>query len=563
VKARFVSLLVIGLGCSSCRDATQATVSVRTNVPFRSGISMAFWSSSSGRFGASVPAQTTSAEAWGSDGKLGSLVVTPTSRTDESLSLKIVLGLGRDPSTCTDTDSARCIVSKRRLAFAPQVPLRVPIVLHLACEGVSCGEDLTCNYLGKCTSAILDPNACASSEGCALEGDATVNGVANKPNETPTPREAGANDAGPDPKKVLCGDTTGVVSQSPWPMEHGCPTNVRRSFFRGPSVGTTKLAPTGTGNQDAQQRGAVVTPKGRVIASEYPGTLQSLDPATGAASWSFPASNFKAYGVLDTQGHVHVTTAFGAFRTFDADTGAVVWSPVLSGSFTSPTMAGPGIVYFGAAGAGGYGVYALDVAARRTKWNLPVPDGQEILRAPAVGNGKVYVVENTTSRLIAIDTETGAKAFDVPVPNVARSAAVLAANAVYVGTSSGIAAFDAQTGSLRWQQPTGESLAGPTVLSDGALLSSNPTGTAFVISAGSGATLKTFSLGGALFVGDTGPLLDVDDAVYCALDNGIGSWTREGVLRWRSDLRGIIVLGDEKVIVLPRGTPQALAVVGP
>lgn len=522
---------------------------------------MAFWSSSSGRFGASAPPQTTSAEAWGSDGKLGSLVVTPSSRTDEPLSLKVVLGLGRDPSTCTDADSARCIVAKRRLAFVPQVPLRVPIVLHLACEGVSCGEDQTCNYLGKCTSAILDPNACASSEGCALDGDATVNGVADKTTEKPA-TEAGVTDAGPDPKTVLCGDTSGVVSQSPWPMENGCPTNVRRSSFRGPSVGTTKLDPIGTGNQDAQ-RGAVVTPKGRIIASEYPGTLQSLDPSTGAVAWSIPASNFKAYGVLDAEGRVHVPTAFGVFQTFNADTGALLWSTQLNGSFTSPTMGAPGVVYFGAAGAVGYGVYALDVAARSTKWNLRVPDGQEILRAPAVGNGKVYVVENTTSRLIAIDATTGAKAFDVSVPNVARSAAVLAANAVYVGTSSGIAAFDAQTGALRWQQPVGESLAGPAVLSDGALLSSNPAGTAFVISAGSGATLKTFSLGGPLFTGDTGPLLDVDDAVYCALDNGIGSWTREGVQRWRSDLRGIIVLGDEKVIVLPRGTQQALAVIGP
>ena len=328
-------------------------------------------------------------------------------------------------------------------------------------------------------------------------------------------------------------------------------------------MGTTKLAPTGTGNQDAQRRGAVLMANGKMIASEYPGTLQSLDPSAGAVGWSIPASNFTAYGVLDAEGRVHVPTAFGVFQTFNPDTGALLWSTQLNGSFTSPTMGAPGVVYFGAAGAVGYGVYALDVATRGTKWNLPLPDGQEILRAPAVGNGKVYAVENTTSRLIAIDAETGAKGFDVPVPNVARSAAVLAANAVYVGTSSGIAAFDAQTGSLRWQQPSGETLAGPAVLTDGALLSSNPAGTAFVISAGTGATLKTFSLGGALFAADTGPLLDVDDTVYSALDNGIGSWTREGVLRWRSNLQGIIVLGDEKLIVLPRGTQQALAVIGP
>ena len=71
-------------------------------------------------------------------------MLTPRGASNEGLSVRVVMGVGRDPKTCTDADAKGCIVAKRRLAFVPHTRLRVPLVLHLACDGVVCDGDSTC-----------------------------------------------------------------------------------------------------------------------------------------------------------------------------------------------------------------------------------------------------------------------------------------------------------------------------------------------------------------------------------------------------------------------------------
>lgn len=168
--------LLCALGVASalagCRDATQARVIVRTNVPYRPGVNLAVWATSRATSAADAPVST-SEEPWLDDGALGDLVVTPPGRTDDALHLQIVLGLGRSAASCSATDAKGCIVARRRLAFVPHTGLRVPVVLHLACDSVVCDQDSTCNYLGKCVSAAVDAAACASAEGCVLPGDET------------------------------------------------------------------------------------------------------------------------------------------------------------------------------------------------------------------------------------------------------------------------------------------------------------------------------------------------------------------------------------------------------
>jgi len=161
----------------ACKDATQVRVIARTNVPYRAGLSVGIWTSSRAS-GTPGELASTSAEPWLNDGQIGDLVVTPRDQKDGPLSVRMVLGVGRDPGTCTDADAKGCIVAKRKLAFVPGTGLRLPMVLHLACEGVVCSDDTTCNYLGQCVSAVVDPSACASPEGCVLPGDEQVTGVA-------------------------------------------------------------------------------------------------------------------------------------------------------------------------------------------------------------------------------------------------------------------------------------------------------------------------------------------------------------------------------------------------
>jgi len=159
---------------ASCKDATQVRVTARTNVEYRPGVTVAVFASGSGAD--KVPVSTSS-EPWLSDGAIGDLVVTPRAATDEALTLRLVMGLGRDASTCTDDAPTNCIVARRKLRFVPRAGLRVPIVLHYACAGVVCSSDTTCNYLGKCVDAQVDPASCNSEQGCGLAGDETVTGT--------------------------------------------------------------------------------------------------------------------------------------------------------------------------------------------------------------------------------------------------------------------------------------------------------------------------------------------------------------------------------------------------
>jgi alpha-tubulin suppressor-like RCC1 family protein len=42
--------------------------------------------------------------------------------------------------------------------------------MYLACQGVVCDPNSTCNHLGRCVPADVDPNACAAPDGCDLPG---------------------------------------------------------------------------------------------------------------------------------------------------------------------------------------------------------------------------------------------------------------------------------------------------------------------------------------------------------------------------------------------------------
>lgn len=159
---------------ASCQDPTQISVLVRTNVPYRPNVTMALWSSAGGQIAPGTSPQAVYREPWLSDGQLGDLVITPSGAKDGPVTLQAVLGIDRDPTTCTDKDAKGCVVTRRKLAFVPHTRLRVPLVLHLACDGVVCSQDTTCDYLGKCVAATVDPDACASPAGCTLPGDETV-----------------------------------------------------------------------------------------------------------------------------------------------------------------------------------------------------------------------------------------------------------------------------------------------------------------------------------------------------------------------------------------------------
>lgn len=158
--------MLLGLAFA-CQDATQAQVFVRTNVPFRQGLRVAIYSSGSGSYQGELASVTE--DPWLTD--IGDLIITPPGDRSGPLAVRVVMGVGRDPASCTDADAKGCIVAKRKLAFQPRKRLRVPVTLFVACQDVVCGGDTTCNYLGQCVSSVVDPSACATEAGCFIEGE--------------------------------------------------------------------------------------------------------------------------------------------------------------------------------------------------------------------------------------------------------------------------------------------------------------------------------------------------------------------------------------------------------
>jgi uncharacterized membrane protein YgcG len=156
----------------ACREPTQITLQVSTDVPHAAGRTIAFTTGPVGQTEARPPNVVTDL-VWGADGNVGSLVVTPSGDADDDLEVKVALGVGRSPEHCSLDDSDNCIVTRRQLSFVPNRSLQLPIGLFALCEGVPCGQNSTCNALGDCVTNALDAQACVEQGGtaCLVEGD--------------------------------------------------------------------------------------------------------------------------------------------------------------------------------------------------------------------------------------------------------------------------------------------------------------------------------------------------------------------------------------------------------
>jgi hypothetical protein len=116
---------------------------------------------------------------WGSTGEIGTMVVVPEDDRNGRLGIRVVMGVTRDPTGCTGQVVDGCIVARRRLTFLEHRTVELPVGLHAACEGVRCDESSTCNALGQCVSAEIDPSLCLSPDDprCMPKGDQAPVGV--------------------------------------------------------------------------------------------------------------------------------------------------------------------------------------------------------------------------------------------------------------------------------------------------------------------------------------------------------------------------------------------------
>ncbi|HEY8078332.1 MAG TPA: hypothetical protein VIF62_29590 [Labilithrix sp.] len=154
----------------SCRDPTEIELEAHTNVAWHEGIDTSFTVGTPGETETAF-STTETREPWGADGFVGSLVVVPGSSKEAPLAVKVVMGVTRDPHDCSIAQPDGCIFARRTLSYVPHRALQLPLELYARCVGVPCDASTTCNFLGECVPAAVDPSSCDSPNGCSAPGD--------------------------------------------------------------------------------------------------------------------------------------------------------------------------------------------------------------------------------------------------------------------------------------------------------------------------------------------------------------------------------------------------------
>lgn len=146
-------MLALLLG-TSCRDATQLTLHVHTDMPCGSdsaweGVAIYVGEPGSDVEQTSATLVTRSCEE---NGTVGSLVVTPSGDKDGEVGVRVVAGVRRAPEECLENEYKGCIVTRRALRFSPHETLDLDIELSADCESIGCDAEHSCAN-GSCVDA--------------------------------------------------------------------------------------------------------------------------------------------------------------------------------------------------------------------------------------------------------------------------------------------------------------------------------------------------------------------------------------------------------------------------
>lgn len=166
-------LLLPALALLACREPTQITLEiVKENTlecqDLRGTIIRA---GSPDDFDQREPSALTTA-CDSATGRIGSLVIVPSSARDATITVEVVAGFGTPVEECLNGSTGPgCIVARRRIRYLPGRSLTVLVELRASCKGVQCGRTLTCSR-GQCVDSLLDPNTCRNASGCDLPTEA-------------------------------------------------------------------------------------------------------------------------------------------------------------------------------------------------------------------------------------------------------------------------------------------------------------------------------------------------------------------------------------------------------
>jgi hypothetical protein len=160
------ALGVIAVGAaalSDCLDPTEIELVISTDVACSSVDSTAIAVGPTSDDQQPVSATTSAC----SDAGIGTLVITPSRAIDDSVGIRVTMGVGGTPGDqCVAPDFAGCIVARRQLRYDPHHPLTLPVKLQGACLNHPCDPNSTC-VSGTCVDAGIP--SCDETGTCVID----------------------------------------------------------------------------------------------------------------------------------------------------------------------------------------------------------------------------------------------------------------------------------------------------------------------------------------------------------------------------------------------------------
>lgn len=172
------------------------------------------------------------------------------------------------------------------------------------------------------------------------------------------------------------------------------------------------------------------------------GVVTAVDPANGAVRWVSPPVPRLAR--LDAAGGAVYGHDGDRLLAFDAATGGPRWAYQVRGT---PIVAG-GLVLVGTRGE----LLALDAVSGQRRWRYA--PGAELRGLAVPGDGRAYLATaDRRVRAVAIGTGDETWRLDLPQSGGPATAPAVSAGVLFMATSDGPWAVDADTGELLWRAP--------------------------------------------------------------------------------------------------------------
>ena len=405
---------IAAIAALGCKEPTQITIEVTTDVPCSSATALRGTNIVVGVLGADGGIEDrppTSSRTHCADGYIGSLVVVPSGSNDSPIAFRVTTGIGKSVDDCPSSGGPGCIVARRALRFLPSTKLEVPIVMRGRCEGVVCDPTSTC-VKGQCVSATVpDPATCAAPGGCTEEalapspdagvsdataGDGALSDGATDSGDASPPRDAAL-------PVTACGDTSGLQANAPWPMDGYCPSKRRKSPYAGPNRAPTPTVKWSKKRAAIPQFAPLIAADGTIYMASDDSSLYAFDQAGSQIGRLAAPEQIEWAPAIGADGNLYVP---GQTRIFQVPLTPVAGiltakpSPFAYGARGNLTIgAGPTLFF----DDGSSTLYALDSAGGQ-RWSK-VFGGAVDYMSPAIGaDSFVYqFVSNGQLQKVAAD----------------------------------------------------------------------------------------------------------------------------------------------------------------